>query len=121
MDILERLAETRIREAMERGDLDDLPGAGRPLALEDDSAVPEALRAAYRVLKNAGYVPPEIELRKQAIGLQGLLAAAIDQEERAQISKRLNALLLRLGISREGFNRNREYFTRLGQRLDRTP
>lgn len=28
---LESLADRRIREAMERGDFDDLPGAGKPL------------------------------------------------------------------------------------------
>ncbi|TMH21980.1 MAG: DUF1992 domain-containing protein [Betaproteobacteria bacterium] len=59
------LAERRIEEAIARGELDDLPGAGRPLELDDDRLVPEELRVAYRILKNAGYVPPEVdELRE---------------------------------------------------------
>ena len=59
---LDLLAEQRIREAQERGEFDNLPGAGAPLALDDDALVPEELRAAYRILKNAGYVPPELEI-----------------------------------------------------------
>jgi Domain of unknown function (DUF1992) len=55
------LAERKIEEALARGELDDLPGAGRPLELDDDRLVPEDVRLAYRILKNAGYVPPELE------------------------------------------------------------
>ena len=55
------LAERRVAEAIARGELDDLPGAGRPLDLDDDALVPEELRAAYRILKNAGIAPPEVK------------------------------------------------------------
>ena len=49
------LAERRIEEAIERGEFDDLPGAGKPLDLDDlDPLLPEELRMAYRILKNAG-------------------------------------------------------------------
>ncbi len=58
---LELIAERKIAEAVERGDFDDLPGRGRPLAIEEDPLVPEDLRMAYRILKNAGYVPAELE------------------------------------------------------------
>ena len=51
---LELLAEKKISEAAERGDLDGLPGAGKPLDLDDDALVPEELRMANRVLRNAG-------------------------------------------------------------------
>lgn len=54
MLIFEILAEKKILEAASRGELDDLPGAGRPLDLEDDALVPEDLRMASRILKNAG-------------------------------------------------------------------
>jgi hypothetical protein len=59
--MLDFIAEQRIAKAIENGDLDDLPGSGKPLELDDDSLVPEELRLAYRILKNAGFVPPEIE------------------------------------------------------------
>jgi hypothetical protein len=59
--MLDFLAERRVAEAVLRGELDDLPGAGRPLDLEDDALVPEELRAANRILKNAGIAPPEVK------------------------------------------------------------
>lgn len=55
------LAERRIAEAIARGELEGLPGEGRPLELDDDPLVPEDLRAAYRILKNAGIAPPEVK------------------------------------------------------------
>ncbi len=50
--------------------LDNLPGAGRPLDLEDDALIPEELRLAYRILKNAGYVPPELETLNEIAQLE---------------------------------------------------
>ena len=47
--MLEFIAERRIAEAIANGDLENLPGEGRPLALDDDSVVPEELRLAYRI------------------------------------------------------------------------
>jgi hypothetical protein len=55
------LVEQRIAEAVARGEFDHLPGAGKPLQFDDDTLVPEEERAALRIMKNAGYVPPEVE------------------------------------------------------------
>ena len=49
---LDSLVEARIERAIERGDLTDLPGQGRPILLEDDTCVAPELRLAYRILKN---------------------------------------------------------------------
>ena len=67
------LAERRIEEAIARGELDDLPGVGRALELDDDPLVPEDLRLAYRILKNAGYVPPEVDALREISQLERLL------------------------------------------------
>ena len=64
--MLDFIAEQRIAEAIANGDLDDLPGSGKPLELDDDLLVPEELRLAYRILKNAGFVPSEIESLKDS-------------------------------------------------------
>lgn len=69
----ELLAERKIEEAVSRGEFDDLPGAGQPLDLNDDPLVPEDLRVAYRILKNAGYVPPELEDLKEITQLESLV------------------------------------------------
>jgi len=58
MTLLGQIAERQILQAAQRGEFDDLPGAGRPLQLDDDALIPEELRAGYRLLKNAGYLPP---------------------------------------------------------------
>jgi hypothetical protein len=64
MSVLDSLAEQKIAEAVSRGELDDLPGAGQPLDLDEDPLVPEELRLAYRILRNAGFVPAEVQSLK---------------------------------------------------------
>jgi hypothetical protein len=66
------IAEKKIAEAISRGELDDLPGRGRPLDLDDDALVPEDLRLAYRILKNAGFVPPEVQALNEIAELERL-------------------------------------------------
>ena len=74
MLVLELLAERKIEEAIARGEFDDLPGVGRPLDLDDDPLVPEELRVAYRILKNVGYVPPEVQTLNQIAELERYIA-----------------------------------------------
>ena len=61
----EKIVEERIRNAQKMGEFDDLPGSGKPLVFEQDNLVPEELRLAYKILKNAGFLPLEIELKKE--------------------------------------------------------
>lgn len=123
MDALSHLAEARIREAIARGELDDLPGKGRPLDLEDLSRVPEELRAGYLLLKNAGFLPEELELRKETVTLRALIAACEDDgKRRADLERRLSAKLLRLEILAERHRANpawRTYGPRLRARFSR--
>ena len=62
--ILAKIAEQRIREAMERGEFDNLPFHGKPIKLDDLVGVPEHLRMGYKILKNAGVLPEEMQLKK---------------------------------------------------------
>jgi hypothetical protein len=100
MDPIERLAEQHIQAAIERGELSGLPGEGRPLPHEDLSMVPEHLRAAYRLLKNAGYLPPELEALREIKDAEALLARISDPDERDRQLRRLRLLELRLQESR---------------------
>jgi hypothetical protein len=70
---LDELVESRIRDAQRRGEFAGLPGEGRPLPDEDLSGVPDDLRVAYRILKNAGCVPLEVDALRE---LDGLIAQA---------------------------------------------
>ena len=106
MDWLERLAEERIREAMERGEFEDLPLAGKPLPLKSNVSVPEDLRLAYKILKDAGFLPPELELRKEIVSLRELLATVEDDVERLKLGRRINDLVLRLNLlTKRSFDR----------------
>lgn len=80
MTLFDKLAEERLRAAIEEGAFDALPNFGRPLDLEDPPHVPAELRSAYRILKNAGCLPEELELRREVVRLQDLLAAIADDD-----------------------------------------
>jgi hypothetical protein len=95
---LEIIAEEKIREAMARGEFANLPGAGKPLRLEDDSMVPEDLRVTYKILKNAGCIPPELELRKEIITLRSLLRTIEDAEAKRDVARELNNKLLKMNV-----------------------
>ena len=90
MWLLDQWAERHITDAQRKGEFDNLPGQGEPLILDDDSCVPEELRSGYRLLKNAGCLPPEIEQRKEAIVLADLLKDIRKDDDRYQeLSRRL--------------------------------
>ncbi|HWU83179.1 MAG TPA: DUF1992 domain-containing protein [Methylophilaceae bacterium] len=98
----EAIAEQRISEAMARGEFERLPGTGQPLDLEDDRLIPDDLRMAYRILKNAGYVPPEVHTLNEIGALQRLVQSLADGEQRDMALRKLRLLSMRLGESRGG-------------------
>lgn len=100
MLLIDQIAEHYIQEAQERGEFDNLPGAGKPLMLEDESMVPEDLRAGYRLLKNAGYLPPALQLHSEIHEVEQLLAVVQDTSEYNLAERRLRYLRLRLNQCR---------------------
>ena len=104
------IVEARIAEAQQAGAFDDLPGAGKPLDLDEERLVPEDVRAAYRILKNAGYVPAELLERKEAAGLRKLVATiAAEHPERRQALAKLALLEARLESSARPRHGSRGY------------
>nr|NJM02632.1 DUF1992 domain-containing protein [Desulfobacula sp.] len=96
----EKIVEERIKKAQEKGEFDNLEGAHKPLNFEDQQ-VPEEFRLAHKILKNAGFLPPELELRKNIRQTEDLLQAAdIDSPERIKIRKKLNYLVTKLNTLR---------------------
>ena len=89
------IAERRILQAIARGELDGLPGAGKPLALDDDALVPAETRVANRILKNAGFVPAEMLERREIARLEALLPG-LDAGARARTLAKLAVLRTRL-------------------------
>ena len=101
MHLFARIAEARIAEAIDRGEFEDLAGAGRPLELGDLSRVPPDLRAAFKVLRNAEVVPPEVELRREIHSLAGLIGSVDDEDERLRLRRRQRLCELHFSILME--------------------
>jgi len=122
---IDMLAEQRIQEAIARGELDDLPDAGRPLPPEDLSLVPEHLRAGYRSLKNAGYIPPELHGLRYVREAEDLLRRIQDPGLRGRERRRLRLLELRLreargrGLDAGVLAELEEALKRLGERMEK--
>jgi hypothetical protein len=96
MDILDQIAEERIVAAMRRGEFDQLEGTGKPLELDDDALVPPELRMAFRILKNAGFVPPEVEMLKEVRDLERAVALAEDAADKRRLALKLSLIETRL-------------------------
>jgi hypothetical protein len=88
----DRIVEAVIKEAMERGEFEDLSGKGKPIDLTAYFDTPEEVRMAHAILRNAGMVPREVDLLKEIAELKQILPALLDeikkQEIRAQIEKK---------------------------------
>ena len=98
MLLVDSLAEEQIQAAIRRGEFDDLPGSGKPLELDDDVGVPDELRVAYRILRNAGCLPPELTLRNKIHQLESLLDQAELATEQRSARRRLCLLKARLAM-----------------------
>jgi len=98
MYAFEIVAERKIQEAIERGEFENNPLAGKPLPPDGLDNVSPELRMALKILKNAGVVPEEIELRKQITSLQELLRACVNDEEKIFLQVKLNEKQLRYNM-----------------------
>ena len=96
----EKIVEERIRQAQKKGEFDNLPGSGKPLKFEDDSYIMGELRLAYKILKNADCIPPEIELKKEITHIEDLLSKMDDTAEKYRTIKKLNFLVMKLNSPR---------------------
>ena len=92
--------DEKIKEAIERGEFDNLPGKGKPLDLAAYFATPEHLRMGYSILKSAEIIPEEMELLGQIEDLKKSLNSSITQIEkkalRQQLSEKLTNLTIRM-------------------------
>jgi hypothetical protein len=97
----DKIAEEKIREAMEAGEFDNVEGAGRPVNLDAYFATPEDLRAGYSVLKNAGVVPEEAQILKEIDETRRELEKSSDAGRRGELGRRLRDLRLKFDLLAE--------------------
>ena len=79
------IVEAIIKDAMERGEFEDLPGKGKPIDLTAYFDTPEEVRLAHSILKNAGVAPREVDLLKEIAELKQILPALLDEKKKQEI------------------------------------
>ena len=117
-----KIVEERIRKAQQKGDFNNLAGSGKPIALDDDRQVSEDLRLAHKILKNAGCLPPEVELKKEIERTEDLLEGMEDTAVKYRTLKKLNYLIMKLNsISNRSidFEVPQQYSASLVERFER--
>jgi len=117
----DKIVEERIRKAQKKGQFNNLDGSGKPLVFENDSHIAEELRLAYKILKNADCLPPEIELKKEIEHTEDLLSGMQDTAEKFRTLKKLNFLILKLNSIRNTsaeFDMPQQYSAKLVERFE---
>ncbi len=119
MNVLADLAEQAILKAQRRGEFENLKGQGRPLDLESDPFMPEHLRMAYKMLKNAGYVPEEIQAQREIRSLIECLEQETDESRKMRQIQKVNLLLLKAKLENCGLllEENEAYFHKVVSRV----
>ena len=116
-----KIVEERIRRAQKKGHFDNLEGSGEPLDLLNDQTVAEELRLAYKILKNADCLPPEIEIKKEIRQAEELLSAMSETTEKYRAMKKLNFLIMKLNTLRSAsieFEEPQKYSDKLIEKLE---
>jgi hypothetical protein len=121
MDFFSILSEQEIKKAYDNGEFDNLPGLGKPLQLEDLSGVPEELRMAYKLMKNAGFSPEENKIKQELMTIEGLIKKCENPEEKEKLQKNLNEKLLRFNqaMSKRGGKTNSSLFKNYQQKIEK--
>jgi hypothetical protein len=100
----DRIVEAIIKEAMERGEFDNLPGKGKPIDLTEYFETPEEVRLANSVLQNAGMISREVELLKEIAELKQILAALLDEKKKQQTEKQIRQKQVEFSLMMERQN-----------------
>ena len=100
-----RIAENRIREAIEQGQFENLPGAGQPLNLDEYFSTPEDLRMAYSILRSANCAPVEVELLNEIARLERAIAQTEDTTARKPLQRALTDRQTQLAVMIEQMSR----------------
>lgn len=97
----EQIAQS-LRESQRNGELQSAASWGKPLDLADGYAqTPEELRMAFKALKDAGFVPPEVETMKQIAALRQAIDAEPDAPGAEAMRRRASELQQHLALRLE--------------------
>ena len=99
-DAIAFVAEQKIREALQNGDFDQLPGAGKPLVMEDLSHLPPEMRMAYTILKNSGFVDAPQDMRRPISPDRELTRSSPEEGAASGKLRRLDVMMQRVRRAR---------------------
>jgi len=105
---LDKIVEEAIKKAQERGELDNLPGKGKPIDLTEYFETPEDVRVAQSMLKNAGMTPREVDLLKEVAALKELLAHVVNENKRQEIQKQIREKQIEFSLMMERQKKQRK-------------
>ena len=103
----DKIVEAIIKEAVERGEFDNLPGKGKPIDLTEYFETPEDVRLANSVLKNAGMTSREVDLLKEIAELKQILAGILDEKKKQDIEKQIRQKQVEFSLMLERQKRQR--------------
>lgn len=104
----DKIVEALIREAQERGEFDNLPGKGNAIDLSEYFEMPEDIRMAQSILKNAGMTSPEVQLLKAIAELKYLLTSLVDERKKEEIQKQIQEKQIEFNLMMERQRRSRQ-------------
>jgi len=120
MFIFQKIAEDKIRDAIERGEFNHLEGMGKPLEAEDNTWIAPELRLAYKIMKNANLLPPEIETLKEIERLEELLPRIDDENKKYCYIRKMNLLVTKFNLMRNtsvSLEKKQYYLNKLGKQF----
>jgi hypothetical protein len=103
----DRIVEAIIKDAMERGEFDNLPGRGKPIDLTEYFDTPEEVRLANSMLTNAGMTSREVDLLKEIAELKQIRAALVDEKKKQEIAKQIQQKQVEFSLMMERQKRQR--------------
>ncbi|WP_437730586.1 DUF1992 domain-containing protein [Sorangium sp. So ce1335] len=95
---LEHLVESRIQASIARGDLDRLPGQGKPLKEDDLTGLSREERLGVLLARCAGSAPEEVRLLREVADLREAIARAPEGAARQKLVRALRDATLRLSV-----------------------
>lgn len=99
------LVEEKIRQAIEDGEFDNLPGKGKPIDLSEWQRTPETLRMSYSILKSAGIPPAEVDIRRNISEIKEAIRGCRDDDERTRLINKLNEAMVDYSLKSERMRR----------------
>ncbi|GLB59949.1 DnaJ family domain-containing protein [Cytobacillus sp. NCCP-133] len=120
MDLFTIISEDRIKRAYKNGEFENLPGYGKPMPFDDLASVPENLRMAYRILKNAGYTEEESQMKQEMLTIEDLIKKCNNSEEKKELQQKLNEKMLRFNsiMSKRRQNTNSSIFKNYEEKIN---